>query len=85
MASSTVISDAELKEAERRVGAHGRGSSSPKDYTCFGCSGRKMIAECSDEERAQWQMLRRFNPGALTLCSLAWDPYNTNGDCLAEK
>jgi hypothetical protein len=76
------ITDAELAEARTIL----EPTEKPESFTCFDCVGRRLRSECPEAERASWDAgLRAFNPQARTLCALAWDPYNTNGDCLASK
>lgn len=39
---------------------------------------------CGD--KAGIEVFTCFNcPAAMTGCEFVWDPYNTDGDCLAEK
>ena len=76
--------EAELAEARRCI-ANSRLALVPEDLSCFRCRGRRLLSDCSPAAAAVWADVRKFNPDAKTLCALAWDPYNTDGDCLAEK
>jgi len=77
----------ELELAEgRRVLALYPESSPIENYTCLGCVGRRLRSESTEDELASWSDLARFaSADVKTLCPLAWDQYNTDGDCLALK
>lgn len=75
----------ELEEGHRRLETF-VDSVPIESYTCFGCVGRRLKAESTDEDIATWSDLEGFGAEKIkTLCPLAWDPYNTDGDCLALK
>lgn len=77
--------EAEIAEG-RRVLALRSESLLPESYTCFDCVGRRLKEASTEDELASWADLGRFGrPDVKTLCPLAWDQYNTDGDCLASK
>ena len=77
--------EAEIAEG-RRVLALSPESLPPESYTCFECVGRRLSSESTEDECASWADLERFGSSDVkTLCPLAWDQYNTDGDCLASK
>ena len=77
--------EAELAEG-RRFLARYPDSPSIESFTCLGCVGRRLRSESNDDELASWSDLARFaGDDVKTLCPLAWDQYNTDGDCLALK
>jgi len=77
--------EAEIAEG-RRVLALRSESFLPDSYTCFDCVGRRLKEASTEDERASWADLGRFSGVSIkTLCPLAWDQYNIDGDCLASK
>ena len=77
--------EAELVEGRRILALHLDGLP-PESYTCFECVGRRLKSNSTEDELASWADLGRFGGvDAHTLCPLAWDQYNTDGDCLAGK
>lgn len=77
--------EAEIAEG-RRILALYPTSPAIENFTCLGCVGRRLRSESTDDELASWADLARFgSKGVKTLCPLAWDQYNTHGDCLALK
>ena len=77
--------EAEIAEG-RRVLALAPEGPPIESYTCFDCVGRRLKEESLEDERASWADLGRFSGVSVkTLCPLAWDQYNTDGDCLASK
>jgi hypothetical protein len=77
----------ELEKAEgRRVLALYPESPPIESFTCLGCVGRRLRSESTDDELASWADLAPLGSADVkTLCPLAWDQYNTDGDCLAMK
>lgn len=77
--------EAEVAEGRRVLALYPE--SPPIDcFTCLECVGRRLRSESTEDELASWADLSRFAKADVqTLCPLAWDQYNTDGDCLALK
>lgn len=77
--------EAEIAEGRRILARYPEGPPL-EGYTRFDCVGRRLKLESTEDERASWADHARFGGSAVkTLCSLSWDQYNTDGDCLASK
>lgn len=78
--------EAEIAEGRRILERYPEGPS-PEHYTCFDCVGRRLKEESLEDELASWAdfVERLGGVDVNTLCPLAWDQYNTDGDCLASK
>ena len=77
--------EAEIVEGRRILALYPEGLP-PESYTCFDCVGRRLKSESLEDELASWADLERYDDSVVkTLCPLAWDQYNTDGDCLASK
>ena len=80
------LSPAARAEGHRLTCSFAAGNDEPLEhFTCFDCDGAKLRSEVPPEQLIEWADLLPFNRRARTLCALAWDGYNTNGDCLASK
>ncbi len=77
--------EAEIAEGRRVLALYPEGPPL-EGYTCFDCVGRRLKSASTEDERASWADHARFGGSNVkTLCSLAWDQYNTDGDSLASK
>ncbi len=89
--SDVPVIDLELPTEAEIVEGHRVLALSPEgppieSYTCFDCVGRRLKEASLEDELASWADLERFGRSDVkTLCPLAWDQYNTDGDCLASK
>lgn len=84
MTDEVILSVSARAEAQRLI-CFSRDDVPMERYTCFDCHGARLRSEVPSEQLIPWGDLIRFNRETRTLCALAWDGYNTNGDCLASK
>ena len=78
--------EAEIAEGRRILALYPEGPPL-EGYTCFDCVGRRLKEASLEDELASWAdfVERLGGVDVNTLCPLAWDQYNTDGDCLASK